>query len=99
MDNLLDSKQLVSGVAILLSFIAGYRYAQRNHENESSKSDTENSNTEKGRVSNINGNFAKKKSNFIIINVNYKFNLIDIPRSWRIQNDLSRSKRFENGKR
>lgn len=60
MDNLLDSKQLVSGVAILLSFIAGYRYAQRNHENDSSKSETENSNTEKGRVSNINANYKKK---------------------------------------
>lgn len=30
MEKMLDSTQLVSGVAILLSFLAGYRYGLRN---------------------------------------------------------------------
>lgn len=46
---MLDSTQLVSGVAILLSFIAGYRYGVRNLE-EQSKTTAEES-TEKNRVS------------------------------------------------
>lgn len=40
MEKLLDSSQLVSGVAILLSFIAGYRYGLRNLEEQSKKSGT-----------------------------------------------------------
>lgn len=49
MEKMLDSTQLVSGVAILLSFIAGYRYGVRNLE-EQSKTTAEES-TEKNRVS------------------------------------------------
>lgn len=30
MEKILDSTQLVSGVAVLLSFLAGYRYGLRN---------------------------------------------------------------------
>lgn len=46
---MLDSTQLVSGVAILLSFIAGYRYGVRNLE-EQDKTKVDES-TEKNRVS------------------------------------------------
>lgn len=52
MEKLLDSTQLVSGVAILLSFLAGYRYGIRNLE-EPTKSDTESTEkdlTDKNRV-------------------------------------------------
>lgn len=46
---MLDSTQLVSGVAILLSFIAGYRYGVRNlDEQDKTKADES---TEKNRVS------------------------------------------------
>lgn len=52
MEKILDSTQLVSGVAVLLSFLAGYRYGMRNLD-EQTKS-TEKDSTEKERV-----NFCK----------------------------------------
>lgn len=48
MEKILDSTQLVSGVAVLLSFLAGYRYGMRNFD-EQTKS-TEKDSTEKERV-------------------------------------------------
>lgn len=53
MEKILDTTQLVSGVAILLSFLAGYRYGIRNLE-EATKSDiksTEKDSADKNRVS------------------------------------------------
>lgn len=46
---MLDSTQLVSGVAILLSFLAGYRYGIRNLVDQNKP--TEKDATEKERVS------------------------------------------------
>lgn len=48
MEKILDSTQLVSGVAVLLSFLAGYRYGMRNFD-EQTKS-TEKDSTDKERV-------------------------------------------------
>lgn len=42
MDKMLDSTQVVSGIAVLLSFLAGYRYGVRNFEEQTVKPTTEN---------------------------------------------------------
>lgn len=39
---MLDSTQVVSGIAVLLSFLAGYRYGVRNFEEQTVKPTTEN---------------------------------------------------------
>lgn len=49
MEKMLDSSQLVSGVAVLLSFLAGYRYGMRNLVDQNEP--TENDATDKERVS------------------------------------------------
>lgn len=55
MEKILDSTQLVSGVAILLSFLAGYRYGLRNLDSDVKEQEGaaggENSTAEKPRVS------------------------------------------------
>lgn len=62
MEKLLDSTQLVSGVAILLSFIAGYRYGIRNVEEQTKTTADESS--EKNRVK-----FTKHKSSILCKNM------------------------------
>lgn len=42
MDKVLDSTQLVSGIAVLLSFLAGYRYGVRNLDEQTAKSTAQN---------------------------------------------------------
>lgn len=42
MDKVLDSTQLVSGIAVLLSFLAGYRYGVRNFDEQTAKSTAQN---------------------------------------------------------
>lgn len=52
MEKILDTTQLVSGVAILLSFIAGYRYGVRNLDEQikTSENPTQNESAENERV-------------------------------------------------
>lgn len=38
MDKVLDSTQIVSGIAVLVSFLAGYRYGVRNLDEQTAKS-------------------------------------------------------------
>lgn len=42
MDKVLDSTQLVSGIAVLLSFLAGYRYGVRNLDEQTAKTTAQN---------------------------------------------------------
>lgn len=55
MERVLDTTQLVSGVAILLSFLAGYRYGLRNLDGDSKEEEgascTKTDSAEKSRVS------------------------------------------------
>lgn len=55
MEKLLDSTQLVSGVAILLSFIAGYRYGIRNldEQTKSTAQDLSEKNRVKSTISKV----------------------------------------------
>lgn len=50
MEKLVDSTQLVSGVAILLSFIAGYKYGLRNVDETQSKAKNKGGETFEPRV-------------------------------------------------
>lgn len=54
MEKLLDSTQLVSGVAILLSFIAGYRYGVRNLDEETKSAEKDSKERERVSVCNLN---------------------------------------------